>query len=103
MNPDNTEPRYVISIAARIVGVKVHTLRYYEKTGIIKPSRSQGNTRLYSEQDIALLRHMKALMDDLGINLAGTEVIMRMATRVKELQGRIEELESEIGRLTEGR
>ena len=53
------EPRYVISIAARVVGVQTHTLRYYEKIGIIEPSRSGGNTRLYSDRDLAHLRQVK--------------------------------------------
>ena len=97
----DTEPRYVISIAAKIVGVEVHTLRYYEKTGIIRPSRSPGNTRLYSERDIALLRHLKTLMDDLGVNLAEAEVVMRMSLRMRELQNRVEELESQIAKLGE--
>ena len=94
MNQEEVEPRYVISIAARMVGVQTHTLRYYERIGIIKPSRSQGNIRLYSESDVAQLRRVKSLMDDLGINLAGIEVILRMAQRITELQHRIEELES---------
>jgi MerR family transcriptional regulator, heat shock protein HspR len=94
MNQEEVEPRYVISIAARMVGVQTHTLRYYERIGIVKPSRSQGNIRLYSESDVAQLRRVKSLMDDLGINLAGIEVILRMAQRITELQHRIEELES---------
>jgi MerR family transcriptional regulator/heat shock protein HspR len=99
MNPNNEEPRYVISIAARMLGIRTHTLRYYEKIGIIEPSRSQGNIRLYSDRDIAQLRQMKMLMEDLGINLAGAEVIMRMAQRITELQNEVEGMESEIKRL----
>jgi MerR family transcriptional regulator/heat shock protein HspR len=93
---DEKEPRYVISIAARMVGVRTHTLRYYEKVGIVGPSRSRGNIRLYSESDIAQLRRVKTLMDDLGINLAGVEVIMRMMQRMLELQGQVQELEDEL-------
>jgi len=89
------EPRYVISVAARIVGVQTYTLRYYEKIGIIRPYRSQGNIRLYSERDVAQLRRVKTLMDDLGVNLAGIEVILRMIKRITELQRHIEEMESE--------
>ncbi len=95
----NGEPRYVISVAARMLGVQTHTLRYYERTGIIEPSRSQGNIRLYSERDIVQLRRVKALMDDLGINLAGVEVILRMAQRMVELQRHVEKLEKELKRL----
>ena len=95
---DENEPRYVISIAARMVGVRSHTLRYYERIGIIEPSRSRGNIRLYSESDIAQLRRVKTLMDDLGVNLAGVEVIMRMVQRMLELQNQVQELESELDR-----
>ncbi len=99
MNLDDTDPRYVISIAARMLGIQTHTLRYYEKIGIIEPPRSKGNIRLYSERDIAQLRRVKTLMDDLGVNLAGVEVILRMAQRMTEFQRHIDELESELIRL----
>ncbi len=99
MTLENEEPRYVISVAARILGVRTYTLRYYEKIGIIEPHRSRGNIRLYSENDISRLRRMKTLIDDLGINLAGAEVILRMARRMTELQQVVEGLESEVKRL----
>ena len=95
---EEREPRYVISIAARMVGVPSYTLRYYERVGIIEPSRSRGNIRLYSESDIAMLRRAKTLMDDLGVNLAGVEVILRMMQKMMELQNNLEELESELKR-----
>ena len=95
------EPRYVISIAARMVGVQTYTLRYYEKVGIVEPSRSRGNIRLYSERDIAHLRRVKTLMDDMGVNLAGVEVIMRMVQQMLELQNQLQELESELHRFEE--
>ena len=98
-NSEDTEPRYVISIAAKMLSVQTHTLRYYERIGIIEPSRSQGNIRLYSERDIAWLRRVKTLMDDLGVNLAGAEVILRMAKQVIELQNQLEKLKSEVKRL----
>jgi len=105
VNPTDEEPRYFISIAARMLGVETYTLRYYEKIGIIEPSRSRGNIRLYSDRDIARLKQMKTLMDDLGITLAGAEVILRMAQRMAELQQHVEGLESEVkwlrGRLKE--
>jgi len=99
MNRDDTEPCYVISVAARILGVQTYTLRYYERIGIIEPRRSQGNTRLYSERDITLLRRAKALVDDMGVNLAGVEVILRMMQRMSELQNELAKLESEVKRL----
>ena len=101
-NTENDEPRYVISIVARMLGTQTHTLRYYEKIGIIEPSRSQGNMRLYSERDLILLRRAKTLIDDLGVNLAGAEVILRMSQRMSNLQNRIEELELKLRKLREG-
>ena len=102
MNSENTEPRYVISVAAKILGIHTHTLRYYERLGVIEPYRSGGNIRLYSERDIALLRRVKTLVDDMGINLAGAEVILRMVQRMSELQDELERLESEVRRLEGG-
>jgi len=99
MTSPDSEPKYVISIAARIVGIETHTLRYYERLGLLQPYRSQGNVRYYSEGDIERLRHIKTLMGDLGINLAGVEVVMRMAERMAEMQRQIQEMESEIDRL----
>ena len=101
MSFDDAEPKYVISIAARMVGLQTHTLRYYERIGIIEPSRSQGNIRIYSERDIVQLRRVKTLMDDLGVNLAGVEVILRMLEHINELQRRARKLESEVKRLRE--
>lgn len=95
MNLDDTEPRYVISVAANMLGIRTYNLRYYERIGIIRPSRSKGNIRLYSEADIAQLRRVKTLMEDMGVNLAGVEVVLRMMQRMTELQNRIEELEAE--------
>jgi MerR family transcriptional regulator/heat shock protein HspR len=100
-NLAENEPRYVISIAARMVGVQTHTLRYYERVGIIEPSRSRGNIRLYSERDIAHLKRVKTLMEDMGVNLAGVEVIMRMMQQMLELQNQVQELESELHRFEE--
>jgi MerR family transcriptional regulator/heat shock protein HspR len=98
---DESEPCYVISIAARMVGVHAQTLRYYERTGIIEPSRSRGNIRLYSEKDVERLRYIKTLREDLGINLAGAEVILRMAEQMSQLQKQLEEVQQEVKRLTE--
>ena len=103
MSSDSTEPRYVISVAARMLGVQTYTLRYYEKIGIIEPSRSKGNIRLYSDREISQLRRVKTLMDDLGVNLAGVEVILNMTRNIVKLQRQIEELESEIEKLRQAK
>ena len=101
MEFEDSEPCYVISVAARMIGVHAQTLRYYERAGIIEPSRSAGNRRLYSTEDIDRLRRIKTLIDDLGVNLAGVEVIMRMGERMAEMENRMRRLEAEIERLTE--
>jgi MerR family transcriptional regulator/heat shock protein HspR len=97
-SPEN-EPRYVISIAAKIIGIETHTLRYYEKIGLVQPYRSRGNVRYYSENDIEQLRHIKTLMCDLGINPAGVEVVIRMVRKMRDMQQQIDELEAEIEQL----
>jgi MerR family transcriptional regulator/heat shock protein HspR len=91
--PPEEEPRYVISVAARILNTPVHTLRYYERIGIIEPFRSAGNIRLYSESDIVRVRRVKSLIEELGVNLAGVEVIIHMVERINNLQKQVEELE----------
>ncbi|MCL2281039.1 MAG: MerR family transcriptional regulator [Dehalococcoidia bacterium] len=84
--PDANQPRYVISVAAEMLGTQPYTLRYYERVGIIKPARSGGNLRLYSDDDLMQLRRVMTLMYDLGVNLAGVEVIMHMSNQIIELQ-----------------
>ena len=96
--PDN-EPCYVISIAAKLLGMHVQTLRYYERAGLIEPSRSRGNIRLYSQRDVARLREIKRLMEDLGVNLAGAEVILRMRDRIAQLEQERKALAGEVQRL----
>ncbi len=96
MPQETSDPKYVISIAARILGCEVHNLRYYERLGLIQPYRSEGNIRYYSEADIARLRHIKALMDDMGVNMAGVEIIMRLGHKIAELQHRVDGLEAEL-------
>jgi len=97
---ERIRPRYVISIAAEMLGVRTHTLRYYERVGIIKPYRSQGRIRLYSESDIERLRRVKTLMADLGVNIAGIEVILNLLERMAELQATNAQLISEMERLS---
>ena len=96
---EGTRPCYVISVAAGMLGIKTYTLRYYERVGIIKPSRSPGNIRLYSEADIELLRRVRHLIDDLGVNMAGVEVILNMLERMVELRQENKGLKSEINEL----
>jgi MerR family transcriptional regulator/heat shock protein HspR len=95
----NNESFFAISMVSKITGLHVQTLRYYERAGLIEPSRSKGNIRLYSLSDIQRIKQVKTLIDELGVNLAGVEVILRMVERMKEMQRRIEELEGEVRRL----
>lgn len=92
----DTEPRYVISVAARMLDTQTYTLRYYEKVGIVEPRRSRGNIRLYSDRDIALLQRVKTLVDDMGVNLPGVEVILRMMQRMDEMQNQLEQVQEEL-------
>jgi MerR family transcriptional regulator/heat shock protein HspR len=92
----DNEPRYVISIAAKMLNMQTYTLRYYEKVGIIEPRRSRGNVRLYSDRDIALLQKVKTLVDDMGVNLPGVEVILRMMQRMLEMQHQLEQAQEEL-------
>jgi len=101
MNIRDSEPCYVISVVARMLGVHAQTLRYYEKAGLIEPSRSKGRVRLYSNRDIERLRQVRTLMNDLGINLAGVEVILRLTERIEALEQQMAETEREIDRLRE--
>jgi len=99
---DDTEPRYVISVAAKMLDMQTYTLRYYEKVGIIEPGRSRGNVRLYSDRDIATLKRVKSLVDDMGINLPGVEVILRLMQRMNELQNELEKAHEELHKLRGG-
>lgn len=100
---DFDEPCYVISIAARLVGMHAQTLRQYERLGLVEPKRSRGNIRLYSQADVARLRQVQRLVNDLGVNLAGVEVILRMNERIQAMDAEIQRLRREVRRLRGGR
>ncbi len=87
-------PLYVISVAAELVDMHPQTLRLYERKGLIEPSRSSGQTRLYSQRDIDHLREIRRLTQELGVNLAGVEEIIRLRRQLDQLQG---SMESRIG------
>jgi len=87
---------FVISVAARLLGVHPQTLRYYERAGLIQPSRSRGNIRLYSVQDVERAQQIKRLIEDLGVNLAGVEVIIRLTEKLRMLEHENEQLRGEL-------
>jgi len=97
------QPMYVISVAAKMVGLHPQTLRHYESQGLISPQRSQGNVRLYSPADIDRLKQIVRLTDELGVNLAGVQIILDMRERLEQLQLETKtkqaELEAELARL----
>jgi MerR family transcriptional regulator/heat shock protein HspR len=90
--PDRDEPIYVISVAARMVNLHPQTLRHYEKVGLVAPAR-RGNQRMYSQRDIEKLNKITELMNDLGVNLAGVEVILNMSRQIEELQSQLAQTE----------
>ena len=95
---DSNEPCFVISVAAKMVGMHQQTLRYYERAGVIEPSRSRGNIRLYSQADIQRLRQIQQLINDFGVNLAGAEVILKLRDRIQRLEEEVESLRQQLAR-----
>jgi MerR family transcriptional regulator/heat shock protein HspR len=89
-------PRYMISIAAELVGMHPQTLRIYENKGLVRPKRTRGNTRLYSEADLDRLRLIQRLTTELGLNLAGVEVVLRMEDELRKAHARIERLQRQL-------
>jgi len=79
-----------------MVGMHQQTLRYYERVGLIEPSRTRGNIRLYSPANINRLRQIQRLISDLGVNLAGVEVIINMGQRLQSLEAEIQQLRAEV-------
>lgn len=84
--PDDTAPIFTIRIAAQLVGVHQQTLRGYEREGLIRPARSSGRQRIYSEADIARLRLIRRLIGELGVNVAGADIILHLRDRIAELE-----------------
>ena len=93
------DPIYVISIAARLVGMHQQSLRYYERAGLVEPRRTAGGIRMYSNDDIQRIRQAQRLIGELGVNLAGVEVILRMSAQMQVLQADVEALRAELDRL----
>jgi MerR family transcriptional regulator/heat shock protein HspR len=89
-------PRYMISVAADLVGMHPQTLRIYESKGLIRPKRTGGNTRLYSEADLARLRLIQQLTTELGLNLAGVEQVLRLQDELVRMNKRLARMEREM-------
>jgi len=89
-------PRYMISVAAELVGMHPQTLRMYEQKGLVQPKRTAGNTRLYSEADLERLRLIQRLTTQLGLNLAGVEAVLDLEEQLQRMHARMERLEREM-------
>ena len=89
-------PRYMISVAAELVGMHPQTLRMYEQKGLVRPQRTAGNTRLYSEADLERLRLIQRLTGELGLNLAGVEAVIGLEEQLQRMHARMERLEREM-------
>ena len=95
---EQEHPRYMISVAAELVGMHPQTLRIYESKGLVRPKRTPGNTRLYSEADLERLRLIQRLTTELGLNLAGVETVIRLEDELSKARARLERLERELRR-----
>ena len=91
-------PIYMISIAAELVGMHPQTLRMYESKGLVRPQRTPGGTRLYSEADIERLRIIQRLTSELGLNLAGVELVLRLEDELRKAHAQIERLQQQLVR-----
>jgi MerR family transcriptional regulator, heat shock protein HspR len=89
-------PRYMISVAADLVGMHPQTLRIYEQKGLVRPQRTAGNTRLYSELDIDRLRLIQRLTTEIGLNLAGVERVLLLEDELRQMRRRLERMEEEM-------
>lgn len=96
------EPVYLISVVAKVLTIHPQTLRQYEREGLITPSRTDGKMRLYSQRDIDRIKMILRLTRDLGVNLAGVDVVMQLKEKLDEYENTIEELKEEINRLKGG-
>jgi MerR family transcriptional regulator/heat shock protein HspR len=89
-------PRYMISVAAELVGMHPQTLRLYEAKGLVRPKRTPGNTRLYSEADLVRLREIQRLTTELGLNLAGVERVLSLEDELARVRGQLARLQREM-------
>jgi MerR family transcriptional regulator/heat shock protein HspR len=89
-------PRYMIGVAAELVGMHPQTLRMYEQKGLVRPGRTAGNTRLYSDADVDRLRLIQRLTTELGLNLAGVESVLRLEDELARMRRRLERMEREM-------
>jgi MerR family transcriptional regulator, heat shock protein HspR len=95
---DHSRPRYMISVAAELVGMHPQTLRIYEQKGLVRPRRTAGNTRLYSDEDVARLQLIQRLTTEIGLNLAGVERVLHLEDELARMRRRLDRMEQEMRR-----
>ena len=93
---DRGKPLYMIGVVADMLNVHPQTLRFYEKKGLVRPSRTEGQTRMYSAEDVEDIARLLRLTRDLGVNLAGVEIVLKMRRRMLDMQKQIEDLVSYV-------
>jgi MerR family transcriptional regulator, heat shock protein HspR len=93
---DLGRPRYMISVAAELVGMHPQTLRIYEQKGLVRPKRTAGNTRLYSDEDVERLQLIQRLTTEIGLNLAGVERVLYLEDELVRMRRRIDRMEREM-------
>ena len=101
MTDESSRPRYMISVAAELVGMHPQTLRIYEQKGLLRPKRTAGNTRLYSDDDVERLRLIQQLTSEVGLNLVGVARVLRMEDELRRMHRRLERMEQEMRRALE--
>lgn len=99
---DYEEPVYLISVVAKVLSIHPQTLRQYEREGLVEPSRTEGKMRLYSQKDLDRIKMILRLTRDLGVNLAGVDVILRLKQRLEEYEATIDELRSNLKTQSKG-
>ena len=97
------EPVFLISVVSKMLNIHPQTLRQYEREGLIKPSRTEGKMRLYSQRDIDRLKLILSLVRDLGVNLAGVEIILQLKEEIERLQEENERLKQNQGQIPRNR
>lgn len=102
MQNDYDEPLYLISVVAKVLSIHPQTLRQYEREGLVEPSRTDGKMRLYSQKDIDRIRLILRLTRDMGVNLAGVDVILKLKTQINEFENLVDELRLEIHKMQGG-
>lgn len=93
------EPVYLISVVATMLDIHPQTLRQYEREGLVEPSRTQGRMRLYSQRDIERMKLILRLTRQMGVNLAGVDIVLQLKEQINEMQKEIDELREELSKV----